>query len=243
MAKKVVNKVLDISKFQGVLSNAAVAKIKASGVGVILRLGFTGYGKPETPTMDSCFEANYKALHDAGVPCGAYYFTLCYNDEITNKEIKFLEDKLANKVFEYPIYLDVEPQTNSAGWTNCSSVVRTNNVVRICEALERQKYYVGIYASKSWFGTKLIESYISAYDKWVAQYNPICTYKGKYNMWQYSSKENASKYGITASAYVDISNAYIDFPKVITDAGLNNYAGRKSIVCPKCGEKIYIPNA
>lgn len=235
---KIIQKVLDISSFQGVLTDDAVAKIKAQNMGVIIRLGFTGYGS-EQPSLDSCFEKNYEKLHGAGVPCGAYYFTLAYNDKITNLEIAFIKNQLANRLFEFPIYLDVEAQTNSAGWTRCTPQTRSKNVARICKALQDDKYYVGIYASKSWFGSQLIESEIAPYDKWVAQYNIVCTYGGKYNMWQYSSSEKASKYGITKTASVDISNAYLNFPEIIERNELNNYDGRKYIVCPHCGKRIY----
>ena len=236
---KVNFKVLDISSFQGNLTADAVKKIKAQNMGVILRIGFTGYGS-ENPTMDANFEANYKALHDAGVPCGAYYFTLCYKEDILIKEINFLKNNLANKLFELPIYLDVEPQTGSYGWTSCSAITRSNNVARICRELQNAGYYMGIYASKSWFGAQLIEGVIKDFDKWVAQYNSKCTYNGKYLMWQYSSKEKASKYGITRTSVVDISNAYCDFPAVIKKARLNGYKNMRCIKCPKCGEEIYI---
>ena len=237
---KVLGQILDISNSQGKLTQDAVVKMKEKGIiGVILRIGYTGYGS-EQPTMDLSFEHNYKLLHDNGINCGAYYFTIAYNDTIVNREIDFLKRELAKKVFELPIYLDVEAQSGSRGWTNCSPSVRTANVYKICKALEDANYYVGVYASKSWFGSKLLEEPLKNFDKWIAQYNVTCTYKGAYGLWQKTSSGNAKAYGIYSTKCVDVSNAYYDFKSLIVGKGLNNYESRKFVVCPKCNEKIYL---
>jgi hypothetical protein len=47
-------------------------------------------------------------------------------------------------------------------------------------------------------------SAFSNYFIWVAQYNTTCNYKGKYNMWQYSSKGSVP--GIKGN--VDVNIAY-----------------------------------
>ena len=241
---KILQKVLDVSNKQDYLSDAAVAKIKNEKMAVILRIGYTGYGNPQTPTYDKKFEANYAKLKAAGVPVGVYYFTICYNDEITNKEINFLKKALEGKTFEYPVYIDVEPYEDKKAcpaWNNCPKATRTQNVSRICEALEKEGYYVGIYFSKGLVSGLLDLTKLTRFDKWIAQYNIACTYSGAYGLWQYSSKEPANKYYIVhAENRVDISNAYYDFPKIIKEQGLNNYAKRKYVTCPKCGERIYL---
>ena len=222
---KSLGKVLDISKFQGKLTQDAVTKIKKQGIlGVILRIGVTGYGG-EQPTMDSCFEYNYALLHDNGIPCGAYYFTIAYNNTIADREIEFLKRELGKKKFELPIYIDVEAQTGSKGWTNLSASARTTYVAKICKALEQERYYVGIYASKSWFGSKLLEAPLKAFDKWIAQYFVKCTYGGTYHLWQYTSSGNGALYGI--SGRVDVSECFLDFPSIIKREGLNGYGLRK----------------
>lgn len=237
---KVINKVLDLSVFQGELSDNAVKLIKSSGYWVILRIGYTGYGSL-APAIDTVFESNYKKLHDAGVPCGAYYFTLAFNETIANKEIDFIKKELANKKFELPFYLDVEGQKNSKPWTALSGKERAMFVNKICTAIQNEGYYVGIYSSKNGFTSSWLDmSLLTAFDKWIAQYNIACTWNGTYGLWQYSSKENASKYGITKSQYCDISNAYYDFPAIIKSKGLNNYNKVKYIICPNCGEKIEV---
>lgn len=242
MSKNIVMEVLDISSYQKELSDSAVEKIKRQKVGVILRCGFTGYGKHE-PAIDPYFIRNYTKLHNAGVPCGAYYFTLAANSAIALKEINFIKDTLKDLPLELPVYIDVEAQANSLIWTTCSKANRTANVAMICEALESAGYYVGIYANKSWFANKLDESKLKKFDKWIAQYNSTCTYTGNYNLWQYSSSEPASAYGITGTTRVDISHAYVDFPSIIRNKGLNNTAcasNDKMAVCPYCGQRFMV---
>lgn len=246
MAKEVINKVLDLSVHQGILSDDAVAKIKASGVWVILRIGYTGYGSL-APAPDTVFEQNYKKLYDAGVKLGAYYFTIAYNKVMADKEIAFILKTLDGKRFELPFYLDVEGQTNSAAWTNLSGDTRADLSAYICTAVQTAGYYVGIYSSKHGFTSKWLNmNKLTAFDKWVAQYNITCNYTGQYGMWQYSSKESASKYGITKGSYVDISNAYYDFPAIIKSKGLNHIndsetiENKKYVTCTNCGARIEV---
>lgn len=234
-------KIIDISSYQGELTNDAVSKIKAQGVGVILRLGFTGYGTNK-PSLDSCFLANYEKLHNAGIPVGAYYFTIAFTSDMVKAEGDFILSTLQGKKFELPIYIDVEAQSNSVGWSALSGSARAFLVSILASRIEHAGYYVGIYASKSWLTTSkyLDMTPLKHFDTWVAQYNVICTYSGNYNLWQYSSKEKASTYGITKTSVVDISNAYVDFPSIIKSKGLNNYSDNVFVVCPKCGELIQV---
>lgn len=45
-----------------------------------------------------------------------------------------------------------------------------------------------IYASTSWLNNNLDMRQLSAYRVWVAQYYSKVTYKGRYDVWQYTSK-------------------------------------------------------
>ena len=56
-----------------------------------------------------------------------------------------------------------------------------------CNKLSAKGYTVGIYANKDWFTNYLTDSCFNNWTKWVAQYNTVCNYQGKYDMWQCSS--------------------------------------------------------
>jgi len=240
MAREVVKKILDISVHQGLLTDEAVQKIKDANLGVILRIGYTGY-ESNKPAIDTCFVNNFNKLKAACVPVGAYYFTIAYTQAMADLEVEFILKQLSGRQWELPFYLDVEGQKNSAAWTGLSGEARATLSNYICSKVQAEGYYVGIYSSKHGFTSKWLDmSQLTHFDKWVAQYYVMCTYTGQYGMWQYSSKEPASKYGITKGQYVDINNAYYDFEKIIKSKGLNNFNKTKCVTCPHCGTVIEV---
>lgn len=209
--------IIDISDCQ---SKVDPKKLNADGV--ILRIGYTGYGS-NRPALDTKFEEHYKAYHDAGIPIGIYYFTLAQSNEMVNMETDWVIVQIKNKVIELPIWVDCEGQSHSAGWTNLNDKVRSELMAKWCDNMQANGYYCGIYASKSWFTSKLYKSIVGKYDKWVAQYYDRCTYAEPYGMWQYTSSENAISHGImSAENKVDASWAYRDYKTLIRDAGLNH---------------------
>lgn len=244
--RKIVKKILDLSTHNGKLTDEACQTIKAKNMGVILRIGYTGY-ESLNPAKDVVFEDNIIKLKKAGVPVGAYYFTIAFNKLMADKEINFIKSVLTRFKWELPFYLDVEGQKNSKPWTNLSGADRAAYSAYILQAIEDAGYYVGIYSSKHGFTSKWLDmTKLTPFDKWVAQYNSTCTYKGSYNMWQYSSKEKAATYGLTKGTHVDINNAYIDFESIIKKKGLNGYSEASEvedmnvIECPNCGCKIHL---
>ena len=74
-----------------------------------------------------------------------------------------------------------------------------------------------IYSNKNFFETVLNESILDKYDKWLAQWSDTPTYNKPFGIWQYTSK--ASVPGISGNVDKDI--AYKDYPKIITEKGLN----------------------
>lgn len=213
MAKQII----DISEYQ---TKVDASRLNADGV--ILRIGFTGYGSLK-PALDKKFEEYYKAYHDAGVPVGIYYFTLAYTDAMVDMETDWVLEKIKDKHLELPVWVDVEGQTHCTGWTNLGKAERSRLVAKWCEKIQKAGYYTGVYANLDWLKNKLDANVIAPYDKWVAQYYSKCTYNKPYGMWQYTSSESASSHGITSgSNRVDASWAYIDYPTVIKNAKLNH---------------------
>ena len=122
----------------------------------------------------------------------------------------------------YPIYIDTEYSSSPvrAGRADhISNANRTAAVKAFCEYAESKGYFAGVYASTSWYNTKLNDSELKGYAHWVAHYAAKCTYKGDIGMWQYSS--SGSVKGI--SGRVDMNHCYVDYPTVIKNAGLNGY--------------------
>ena len=197
---------VDVSVWQGKISVDNFKKAKAYGVQyVILRLGYTG-SSSKSPTIDSTFENNYKNAISAGLKVGAYYYSLATNTSMAKKEAEFCVSKLKNKQIVYPVYIDMEDDTYQR---KCSKATLASVCNTFCNIIKNAGYIPGVYASLDWFNNR-IGNITAEHTKWVAQYYKKCQYKGKYDMWQYTSSENVP--GIAKNT--DVSWCYKDFSKV-----------------------------
>lgn len=84
-----------------------------------------------------------------------------------------------------------------------------------CENLKSEGYTPGIYANLYWWTTKLNNTDLDKYEKWVANYGKNdgsmredgSGYSKKHGIWQYTSKGNVS--GINGN--VDMNIGYINY--------------------------------
>lgn len=175
---------IDISTWQGKISVDGFKKAKASGIEyVILRVGFTG-SESKKPTLDNVFENNYKNAKAAGLKIGYYYYSLATTEAMAKKEAEFTLAQIKGKQCDYPVYIDVE-DPNYQSKASKSTLATICNI--FCNAVDAAGYKAGVYASLSWFNSK-IGNITAPHTKWVAQYYKKCEYKGAYDMWQYTSE-------------------------------------------------------
>lgn len=130
----------------------------------------------------------------------------------------------------YPIYYDLEDENTTGKQTN---EVIANIAKTFAEELEKNGYYVGMYASLYWWKTKLTDPIFNKYTRWVANYAAELNFDKEYDMWQYSSTGWVE--GI--STIVDLNYCYKDFPKIIKAAGKNNF-DKKDIEKYKIGDTV-----
>ncbi|MBQ9011633.1 MAG: DUF3597 family protein [Bacilli bacterium] len=170
---------IDVSKYQG---NIDYNKVKGDGVQfVIIRIG---YGMYENQ-IDPKFEENYKKAKACNLPVGIYLYSYALNNKDALKEAEVTLKWLKNRNLNLPVYFDIEDKSQ----TTLSKETLTSMCETFCERIEKAGYWAGIYANKYWFTTHLdYEKLQEKYTVWVAQYNSQNTYKGKYDMWQYTSK-------------------------------------------------------
>lgn len=223
--KKVIKiKGIDISEMQGLLNESAWNKIKASGIEfVIIRVGYTGYGKAKSKQKDYRFENNYAMAKKVGMPIGVYWYSCAVTEEEAIEEAKLTLEYLKGKQLEYPIFIDTEDNHDIEKYSSKSQysigkTALTKVVKAYCEYIEKQGNYVGIYASSSWFKNQLVDSKLSKYDHWIAQWSSSEPTES-HGMWQYSSKGKVN--GISGN--VDMDYAYKDYPSIIKSQGLNGY--------------------
>ena len=193
------NRGIDVSKYQGNIDWGAVA---ASGINfAIIRVGYRGSSSGAL-VQDPYFKKNISGATKAGIKVGLYFFTQAVNEAEAVEEASMAMSLASGYKVTYPIFIDTESASNGRA-NGLSKSARTAVVKAFCQTVRNGGYKAGVYASKSWYANQLNASALNGYCIWVAQYNSSCTYSGKYDMWQYSSKGRVS--GIKGNVDMNIS--------------------------------------
>lgn len=206
---------LDLSTWNGTLDFNEIKK--AGHTFVILR---AGYG---TSAKDNRFEEYYAAAKKVGLKVGAYWYSYALNTDGAKAEAKKMLEVIKGKTFEYPIFIDMEDADQykkKHGMPSNSTLCSICNT--FCEYIENKGYYVGIYASESWFNNQL-KNVSKAYDKWVANWGSNngslnSDKSGSYHLHQYTSM-----YKIGSKRF-DKNISYFDYSSTIKNAGLNGFS-------------------
>lgn len=171
---------IDVSYWQGKPALSAFRKFKAAGWDfLIARIGYANMG---LKYPDSTFENNYKKAVSAKLRIGAYFYSNARNAAEGRAEAKYCLQLLQGKALSMPVFIDMEDNATSgtASKANLAAACKA-----FCEEIEKAGYMSGVYASTSWFTSKI--GNVNGLSKWLAQYNSVVTYSGSYDMWQYSS--------------------------------------------------------
>ena len=186
--------VIDVSKHNGKITNTAINDFKGSGItAAILRIGYRGYGSSGTITLDSQFLNNAKIFTENKIMIGCYFLsqaiTLTEAKEEANWIITTLKKHNINLTL--PIFIDSEWSNNAHNGRadGLNKEDRTNISITFINEIIRAGYKAGIYASTSWFNDKLIDSKLSSYDHWVADYRSSCGYNKAKVGWQFTSNK------------------------------------------------------
>ncbi len=210
-------KVVDISKWQNSIN---WQKVSLSVDGVIARIGYRGSVARDTIAEDDLFYSHFQGCSTYNIPFGCYFYSLAVTVDQAIEEAEWIIKTLKkyNCKPDLPIYIDMEDYIVQNETTNRK---RTDIAKAFCQTLFENGYYPGVYANKYWLTDLLYPSEFSDCSIWVAQYTSTCSYKGKYDMWQYT--ESGSVNGI--SGKVDINHCYKDYSTFIKKYGFNGYPG------------------
>lgn len=193
---------IDVSVHQGFID---WNRVKASGIDfAILRVG---YGSNIGNQDDGRFKRNADECARLKIPFGVYLYSYADSIEKASSEADHVLRLIDGYKLSYPVYLDLEDPTTN----RCSEKMIGDIAEVFCKKIKDAGFYPGIYANKFWFEKVLTDARFERYDRWVAQYNSECTYKGKYQIWQYSSAGNVE--GIQGN--VDVNYCYVDYPTII----------------------------
>ena len=133
----ILTKGIDVSSWQEEID---FKKVKKSGIKfVIIRAGFGTRTEP-----DKYFERNYRGARDAGLHVGAYWYSYAESGAQALEEARACLRVIAGKKFDFPIFYDIEEQSQFArGIDFCSNLVRI-----FCTGLEDSVCFGGLYTSR-----------------------------------------------------------------------------------------------
>lgn len=168
---------IDISKYQGDIDfNKASKNIDFA----IIRIGYGMYESQKDPK----FERNYEGFKNSNIPVGVYLYSYALNTEDAKREARLVLNWLNGRNLNLPVYFDIEDKSQQ----NLGKKTLTDMCDAFCKTIEAGGYWAGIYANKYFLTTYLdYKKLEEKYTIWVAQWNDINTYSGKYDMWQYTS--------------------------------------------------------
>jgi GH25 family lysozyme M1 (1,4-beta-N-acetylmuramidase) len=195
VAKNILTKGIDVS-----FANGAIEweKVKGEVDFAILRVGFGG---DYVSQDDAQWQNNVKACEKYGIPYGVYLYSYATSIDKAISEAKHTLRLLNGRTLDMPVFYDLEEERISRlGNTKVLEIAKA-----FCNEIEKAGYQTGIYANKNWFENYLTDRWYDTKVKWLAQYNNSVTYKGKYDIWQYSSKGKVN--GIKGN--VDMNFCYI----------------------------------
>lgn len=204
----ILTKGIDVSKHNGFID---WSKAKKDIDFAIIR---AGYGRLASQ-KDIKFEKNYQGCVDNNIPKGAYWYSYATTVADIKTEAKVFLETIKGKNFEYPVYLDIEEQSQAS----LSSTTLNAMIKAFCIILEDSGYFVGVYSYDSFFN-KVSTDVQSRYSLWVANTSNVPQRVKTYGIHQHSFK--GSVFGIKGA--VDLNNCYIDYPSIIKANGFNGYS-------------------
>ena len=192
---------IDVSHYQGEIDWETV---KNSGVTfAILKIG-EYWTNSKRIVYDQFFEKNYQACKRLGIAVGGYFYSYAFNRDEGNEEADICLSLIKNKIFELPIFIDVEDKAIKNAVANGKTDVAnvTDASLAFCEKIVSAGHQAGVYASRDFFYNYFNIPLIEKYWIWVAHYTSDQTnYTGKYNFWQATSKGSVP--GINGNVDID----------------------------------------
>lgn len=206
-------KYIDISTFQG---EPDFEKVKDEVDGVIIR---AGYGQNN---IDAQFKRNISECNRLGIPCGVYWFSYAYTEEMARKEAEYCLAAIRPYKVELPVCYDFEYDSVDKAakkGVGIGKTLATALVHAFCGTIEKAGYYAMNYTNGDYLNRYFDETTLR-YDLWYAAWpkNPDpADPPRKCGIWQFTSKGRIN--GIKGN--VDTNYVYKDYPAIIKAAGLN----------------------
>ena len=202
---------IDISWWQGKVSDANWKKIKAAGVThAIIRCGYSTLRGGDHNT-DSTFANNLNGAYKAGIKVGVYYYSTAVSVAEAKSEAKYTISVINNYKSKITLPVVFDYETGGRLTSKVMKSVGTASCIGFCDTIKAAGYTPMVYANYNTLCNFIdYKTLQKKYKMWLANYtnNGVATtYPGSYWMWQYSSSGKVN--GLSGN--IDIN--YIFEPK------------------------------
>jgi lysozyme len=210
---------IDVSEWQKTID---WEKVKAAGIDFAMIKAGSGRNR-----IDPQFKYNISECNRLDIPCGVYWFSYAYTEELAHNEAKYCLEAIAPYKVDYPVAYDFE--YDSVGNAEKVGVKITKEMASsfaraFLGDIEAAKYYAMLYTNADYLSRYFDAELAKRYDVWLAKWpaNPDPNKKPPEagGIWQYSNTGSVD--GI--SVRVDLDAAYYDYPGIIEKNGLNQPA-------------------
>ncbi len=202
---------IDISWWQGKVSDSNWQKIKAAGVThAIIRCGYSSLSGG-AHHMDSTFSNNINGAYKAGIKVGVYYYSTAVSAAEAKSEAQYVTSILGSYKSKITLPVAYDYETGGRLTSKVMKRVGTASCTAFCDTIKAAGYVPMVYANYNTLNNHIdYRTLQSKYKIWLANYTSngvATTYAGDYWMWQYSSSGRVN--GL--SGKIDIN--YIFEPK------------------------------
>lgn len=198
---------IDVSKYQG---NIDWQKVKNAGYNfAFIRVGYCN--DDGSINEDSYFKTNMNNATKAGVNVGCYVYSYAKSFEAGKNCANIVAEKIKPYKISMPIAFDIEDNSHAALGKSKNAEICKGFLNRIKEL----GYYPIIYTYTNFANSYIDMNALSNFDTWIADYRGYVGYKGKYTIWQHSSKGSVP--GISGNC--DLNIAYVDYLSIINNGG------------------------
>ena len=188
--------VIDVSSHQGEVDWAAVA---AAGVsGVMLRVGYRGYGSAGNIKADDRFAANIRGALAAGLQVGVYFYSQAVSEAEAREEADFVLDAVKGYDLTLPAAFDWEYITTDEARTDgVTSEELTAFAAAFCGEIAAGGLTPMIYFNQDTAYMLYRLGELTEYAFWLAEYAAYPSFYYGFAMWQYSSSGTVDGIGVT----------------------------------------------
>lgn len=195
---------------------------RANAEGVQFAILRAGFGTKK----DNQFEIHYANAKRLGWGVGAYWYIYATTVEGAKVEAKAFLEAIADKQFEYPVYLDIEdPSLRKIGRDTLDAMIRAFG-----EIIESAGYYFGVYTNVDWYKNVISGAELNQkYDWWIASWSSNKPNNINAGLWQFGGSTNIIRSNKVAGVVTDQDYNYKDYPTLIKSLGLNGFGKTNSI--------------